>query len=78
MSSKKLLLNKETLRTLDAQAGEMVAGGGGSLVLLSNATCNNTICCAVVSANGACLNTIFKTSIVINPDPVSVVSIVRH
>ncbi len=69
MSSKKLTLNKETLRTLDAQTAEVV--GGGPYLLFTQ---NNTQCCAVVSAQGVCLETIFKTSWVINPDPVSKVS----
>jgi hypothetical protein len=67
MSSKKLTLNKETLRTLGAEASE-VAGGG----LYLKFTQVNTQCCAVVSAQGVCLDTVFKTSWVINPDPVSI------
>ncbi len=68
MSSKKLALNKETLLTLGDQAGNVV--GGGPYLLYSQA---NTQCCAVVSANGFCID-INKLSWVINPDPVSKVS----
>lgn len=52
--AKKLVLAKETLRSLDDQDLSGVVGGTGTIICVESALCNSGICCSVVCQSAVC------------------------
>jgi hypothetical protein len=52
--AKKLVLAKETLRSLDDQDLSGVVGGTGTIICVESALCNSGVCCSVVCQSAVC------------------------
>jgi hypothetical protein len=52
--AKKLVLSKETLRSLDDQDLSSVVGGNGSLICVNSVLCNSSICQSVACQSAVC------------------------
>jgi hypothetical protein len=52
--AKKLLLAKETLRSLDDHDLSGVVGGTGTIVCVGSVVCNSGVCCSVVCQSTVC------------------------
>ncbi len=52
--AKKLVLSKETLRSLDDQDLSSVVGGTGTIVCVDTALCNSAVCQSVVCTSAVC------------------------
>jgi hypothetical protein len=52
--AKKLVLSKETLRSLDDQDLSGVVGGTGTIVCVDTALCNSAVCQSVVCTSAVC------------------------
>ncbi len=52
--AKKLVLSKETLRSLDDQDLSSVVGGTGSVICVNSALCNSSVCQSVVCQSAVC------------------------
>jgi hypothetical protein len=52
--AKKLVLSKETLRSLDDQDLSSVVGGTGTIVCVDSALCNSAVCQSVVCTSAVC------------------------
>jgi hypothetical protein len=52
--AKKLVLSKETLRSLDDQDLSSVVGGTGSLICVNSVLCNSSICQSVACQSAVC------------------------
>jgi hypothetical protein len=52
--AKKLVLSKETLRSLDDQELSGVVGGTGTIMCVESMLCNSGVCCSVVCESAAC------------------------
>ena len=52
--AKKLVLSKETLRSLDDQDLSSVVGGTGTIVCVDTALCNSGVCQSVVCTSAVC------------------------
>ena len=52
--AKKLVLSKETLRSLDDQDLTSVVGGTGTIVCVDTAVCNSAVCNSVVCNSAVC------------------------
>jgi hypothetical protein len=57
--AKKLVLSKETLRSLDDQELSGVVGGTGTIVCVESALCNSGICCSVLCESAVCHINVF-------------------
>ena len=52
--AKKLVLSKETLRSLDDQDLSSVVGGTGSVICVNSVLCNSSICQSVACQSAVC------------------------
>ena len=52
--AKKLVLSKETLRSLDDQDLSSVVGGTGSVIFVNSVLCNSSICQSVACQSAVC------------------------
>ena len=52
--AKKLVLSKETLRSLDDQDLSSVVGGTGTIVCVDTVLCNSGVCQSVVCTSAVC------------------------
>jgi len=52
--AKKLVLSKETLRSLDDQDLSSVVGGTGSVICVNSVLCNSSVCQSVVCQSAVC------------------------
>jgi hypothetical protein len=52
--SKKLVLSKETLRSLDDQDLSSVVGGTGTIVCVDTVLCNSGVCDSVICNSAVC------------------------
>jgi hypothetical protein len=52
--AKKLVLSKETLRSIDDQDLSGVVGGTGTIVCVDTALCNSGVCTSVVCNSAVC------------------------
>jgi hypothetical protein len=52
--TKKLVLSKETLRSLDDQDLSSVVGGTGTIVCVDTAVCNSGVCNSIVCNSVVC------------------------
>ena len=52
--AKKLVLSKETLRSLDDQDLSSVVGGTGSVICVNSVPCNSSICQSVACQSAVC------------------------
>jgi hypothetical protein len=52
--AKKLVLSKETLRSLDDQDLSGVVGGTGTILCVDSVLCNSGICCSAVCQSAIC------------------------
>jgi len=53
--AEKLVISKETLRTLDDQDLSSVVGGTGTIVCLNTVVCNSVACKSLVCHSGICI-----------------------
>jgi hypothetical protein len=52
--AEKLVISKETLRSLDDQDLSSVVGGTGTIVCLNTVVCNSVACKSLVCHSGIC------------------------